>query len=150
MALKRRQMPSDAVSFIDINNRCYHLLQKDSTNRLAYETMMLHAMLGNRLDNVSKIYKRYGKPFNEKIPDAFAEAFMLIIGMSKDHDMTGYAVSREVQDRFFQFFNIVNKHKGNNKSARDELFSQYSRTYLFYLLYYSPSTYNDKAAKKAY
>jgi len=148
MMIKRRQTPLNLPSKRNIEIRYAELLEKDSTNRTAYQSLQLYHLLNFKVGDFIKNFDKTGMKYGPN-PPVFEEAAILYIINTNAKDPENYNISNESQIRYQQFNDImVKKYKKNIKQAMPELSNRFYNSYLYHLTYHCPDQKHDTQEQK--
>jgi hypothetical protein len=112
------------------------LLEKNKTNKMAFEYLTAYYMFRLDLDSLVQNIGRLNDFDYSRIPRHYEEAILTYIYFTRKlPDLHGWAVSRETLQRFSGFVQTVNLNRNNPQTAYIELAKKYGDTYQFYYAY---------------
>lgn len=121
--------------FIEV--RLQELLKANDKNKRAYEYLMLYYLLDSRLESFMELYREVGKYFDKPV-DIYEEAILMYGKMKKIPAETLYSISPENVSRLQLFNQTVNQYQGNERLARNALYPQMGKSYIYYLRFVYP------------
>jgi hypothetical protein len=136
----RSMMLEKDFGFFDfeIEDLLSQLLEKNRKNRMAFEYLMAWYMLTKQLDKFVLNLERLDDFDYPTIPRAYEEAMLVYVHSKRQSlDLRGRRLNAESQQRFENFNQILNRHRGNVQAAYGELARGYLNSYFFYYVYSS-------------
>jgi hypothetical protein len=122
----------------EIEDLLSQLLEKNRKNRMAFEYLMAWYMLTKQLDKFVLNLERLDDFDYPTIPRAYEEAMLVYVHSKRQSlDLRGRRLNAESQQRFENFNQILNRHRGNVQAAYGELARGYLNSYFFYYVYSS-------------
>ncbi|MBL7111945.1 MAG: hypothetical protein ISS19_08395 [Bacteroidales bacterium] len=134
---KRSFIPAEKELSPFIYQRFQELLEANNENKLAYEYLMLYYLLDSQLDRFMELYKDAGNYFNKPV-DIYEEAILMYGEMYKIPVKSEYNISPAAIARFNDFNHILKQYEGNEKSARNFLYGEMGKSYMYYLRFVYP------------
>jgi len=135
---KRSFIPAERELNPSIDGRFRELLEANSNNKKAYEYLMLFYMLDAQLENFVRLYKDSGKHF-DKTPAIYEEALLMYAARTGQPLPADIRISAETQRRYNSFKQKLEQYKGKTRLARNALYAEYGKTYLYFLQFVYPN-----------
>jgi len=135
-SLCRFMLEKDVVSSEHpMEKRLSDLLEKNRTNKMAFEYLMVWYMLNKQLDRFIANLHRLDDFDYPYIPRHFEEAILTYnLVMKKETDLHGRRISQQSQERFKSFIQLAETF-GSREAAFNDLAKNYGDTYYFYYIY---------------
>lgn len=146
---KRSFIPAGKELSPLIDERFRELLEANENNRRAYEYLMLYYLLDSRLERFLEMYDRADRFFTAPV-DIFEEAVLMY---GELHDIPveeKYAISHATRARFEQFNQTLRQYEGKGRMARNVLYWEMGRTYMYYLHFVFPRVMKPEIIYPAY
>lgn len=134
---KRSFIPAGHELSPFIYQRYQELLDANSSNKTAYEYLMLYYLLDGDLESFIAHYKEVGNYFKQAL-DIYEEAILIYGAKNTIPDELKYTISPASLARYKDFNEILRQHEGDNKMARRVLYQLYGKSYLYYLQFVFP------------
>jgi hypothetical protein len=134
---KRSFIPAERELNPLIHRRFQELLEANSKNKSAYEYLMLYYLLDSQLESFMELYKDAGKYFN-KPALIYEEAILMYGAMTKTPVISQYNISPATVSRFNDFTQTLKQYAGNERLARNFLYREYGKSYMYYLQFLYP------------
>jgi hypothetical protein len=135
---KRSFIPVEGELNPLIDGRFRELLEANGNNKKAYESLMLFYLLDAQLENFLELYKNVGQYF-DKIPAVYEEALLMTEVRTGQPLPADIRISAETQNRYNRFMEKLEQYKGNTRLARNSLYAEYGKTYLYFLQFVYPN-----------
>jgi hypothetical protein len=135
---KRNFIPGERELNRTIEGRFLELIEANNNNKKAYEYLMLFYLIDNQMENFSELYKSAGLYF-DKMPGVYEEALLMFAGRSGKPLMPGIKISNETQSRYNSFMQQLENYKGKTRQARNNLYAEFGKTYLYFLQFVYPN-----------
>ncbi len=135
---KRGFIPKEKELNRSIEGRFIELLEANNQNKPAYESLMLFYLTTARLDEFVEKYKQVDLYF-EKVPAIYEEALLIYTQRTGKDLPVETNISNETQQRFKAFMNELEKYKGQTRMARNNLYADYGKSYLYFLKFVYPN-----------
>lgn len=141
IALYRKRQMSEAIIYSkDAQMNLYILSKASTTNRMAFDYLMISAMLENQVENFASCLTGM-KIFGYKnIPNIFFEGLMYL-SLYTDQmpvNLAEFSYDQNIISRFNAFRQNLSRLRYDKEKARKELSEKFGDTYWYYLLYRSP------------
>jgi hypothetical protein len=139
---RKNQVPAAIISKTAIDHNLYLLTGKTNYNKMAYDYLMISAMLDNNMEDFAvglSGLKFFGY---SHIPKLFFEGFIYYSLISEDCpiDIEEFTYDQTIINEFKAFQKDYLRLKGNPEEAKRYLFSRYGDTYWYYLKFPRPIT----------
>jgi hypothetical protein len=139
---RKNQVPAAIISKTAIDHNLYLLTGKTNYNKMAYDYLMISAMLDNNMKDFAvglSGLKFFGY---SHIPRLFFEGFIYYSLISEECpiDIEEFTYDQTIINEFKAFQKDYLRLKGNPEEARRYLFSRYGDTYWYYLKFPRPIT----------
>lgn len=135
---KRSFIPAESELNPTIDGRLRELLNANSNNKMAYEYLMLFYMLDGQLVNFTELYKNAGQYF-EKVPAIYEEALLMYSANTEQPLPADIRISIETKNRYNSFMQQLEQYKGKTRLARNTLYAEYGKTYMYFLKFVYPN-----------
>jgi hypothetical protein len=135
---KRSFIPAERELNRSIDGRFRELLEANSNNKKAYEYLMLFYMLDAQLENFLELYKNVGQYF-DKTPAIYEEALLMYAVRTGQPLPADIMISAETQRRYNSFMQKLERYKGKTRLARNALYAEYGKTYLYFFQFVYPN-----------
>lgn len=135
---KRSFIPAEKELNPAINGRLKELLLANSSNKKAYEFLMLFYLLNADSENFTSLYANSANYF-EKTPAVYEEALLAFSARTGQPLPENMIISTETQNRYNSFIQNLEQYKGKTRLARNALFADYGKTYLYFLQFVYPN-----------
>jgi hypothetical protein len=129
---KRSFIPAEHELSPFIIRRFQELLETNHNNKCAYEHLMLYYLLDSQLENFMKLYKDAGKYFNKPV-EIYEEAILMYGDQNNIPVQSLYKIRPATVARFNDFKRTLKLYEGKEKLAREVLYPQYGKSYMYYL-----------------
>jgi hypothetical protein len=131
---KRSFMPHNDTISGNITDRLVDLIAHNGNNKRAYEHLemcfLLNHQLGHFISNLE-----VSRKFYINIPQVYEQAILMYMSISKK--MLNYKISNETLNVYKDFIKTFREYK-NDKNLAKPMLSNYTNTYLYYVIYNSP------------
>jgi hypothetical protein len=134
---KRSYIPAEGELSPLISRRFQELLEANPENKRAYEHLMLYYLLDAQLDNFMELFKDSGKFFQEPV-EIYEEAILMYGEKNNKQVTTQYQISPVTLARYNNFKKALKEYGGNKKMARNVLYWEMGKSYLYYLHFVYP------------
>jgi hypothetical protein len=139
---RKNQVPAAIISKTAIDHNLYLLTGKTNYNKMAYDYLMVSAMLDNNMEDFAvglSGLKFFGY---SHIPRLYFEGFIYYSLLSEDCpiNLEEYTYDQSIIDEFKAFQKDYLRLKGNPEEAKRYLFTRYGDTYWYYLKFPRPIT----------
>jgi hypothetical protein len=134
---KRSFIPAQGELNPFISRRFQELLEANPENKRAYEHLMLYYLLDSQLDNFMELFKESGKFFQKPV-EIFEEALLMYADRNDIPVTTQYQISPVTLDRYNDFKKALKQYEGNKKMARNVLYWEMGKSYMYYLYFVFP------------
>lgn len=134
---KRSFIPAENELNRLIEGRFKELLNANSSNKKAFEYLMLFYLLDVQPEKFIDLYKNADKYF-DKMPDVYEEALLTFKNRTQQSLPPDIKISSESQKRFDSFMQELKKYKGKTRLARNNLYAEYGKTYMYFLKFVYP------------
>jgi hypothetical protein len=126
------------------------LISQHPENKMAFEYLMVDAMLIHDLTKVALNFKYLEKLGYKKIPIHIEEVLVLFNTLNKEHhvDLGKYQISRTTQEKFIAYSKLLMKYRQNHKEVQTEMYNKFGNTFWYYLQFVSPITTKSASFKK--
>ena len=135
---KRSFIPKEKELNRSIEGRLKELLEANKNNKLAYECLMLYYLTNAQLENFTTLLKDVNLYF-DKMPVVYEEALLMHAHRTENEYTIETKISKETQERFNGFINELEKYKGQTRMARNQLYAEYGKSYLYFLKFVYPN-----------
>ena len=135
---KRSFIPIESELNPSIEGRFRELLESNSNNKKAYEFLMLNYLLDARLEKFSGLFNQSGKYF-DKTPAIYEEALLVKATRTNQPLSADIHISAETEKRYNNFMQRLNEYKGKTRQARNDLYAEYGKTYMYFLQFVYPN-----------
>ncbi len=135
---KRSFIPAEGELNRTIDGRFQELLEANENNKKAFEYLMLYYLVDGQPDNFIELYKKAGKYF-EKTPDIYEEALLMFAKRTGKPLPFDIRISAETQNRYNSFVQQLEKYKGKTRQARNAMYADYGKTYMYFLQFVYPN-----------
>jgi hypothetical protein len=135
---KRSFIPAERELNPTIEGRLNELLEANSSNKKAYEFLMLYYLLDARLEKFTNLFNHSGNYF-DKTPAVYEEALLVHANRTGQPLPANIKISAETEKRYTNFLQRLNEYKGKTRQARNELYAEYGKTYLYFLQFVYPN-----------
>ncbi|HSO84946.1 MAG TPA: DUF6057 family protein [Draconibacterium sp.] len=135
---KRSFIPAERELNTSIEGRFRELLEANGSNKKAYEFLMLYYLLGNQPEKFTVLFNDCGKYF-EKIPAVYEEALLVQAARTGQPLPADIKVSAETEKRYNSFIQKLEQYRGKTRMARNALYAEYGKTYLYFLQFVYPN-----------
>jgi len=135
---KRSFIPAERELNTSIEGRFRELLEANGSNKKAYEFLMLYYLLGNQPEKFTVLFNDCGKYF-EKIPAVYEEALLVQAARTGQPLPADFKVSAETEKRYNSFIQKLEQYRGKTRMARNALYAEYGKTYLYFLQFVYPN-----------
>jgi len=135
---KRSYIPRERELNPSIDGRFRELLEANGKNKKAYEFLMLYYLANAKLEEFAELCKNVGMYF-DKTPAIYEEALLMYSASSGYQLPSEIKISAETQTRYNNFVQQLEKYKGKTRQARNELYMEYGKTYLYFLTFVYPN-----------
>jgi hypothetical protein len=137
---RKNQVPAAIISKTAIDHNLYLLTGKTNYNKMAYDYLMVSAMLDNNMEDFAvglSGLKFFGY---SHIPRLYFEGFIYYSLLSEDCpiNLEEYTYDQSIIDEFKAFQKDYLRLKGNPEEAKRYLFTRYGDTYWYYLKFPRP------------
>jgi len=119
------------------------LLEKNSSNRMAFEYMMAFYLLTGQTDKITANIGRLRALGYTKLPRHYEEAIVIYMGSGRRQmDLYGWELSAETIERAKSADAIYRSHggKSNKQRAAEALAANFGDSYIFYYIFDAPKT----------
>ena len=134
---KRSLIPSEKELSPFIEVRFRELLEANKGNKLAYEYLMLYYLLDSRLEDFLELYRDSGRYFSRPV-DIYEEALLMYGDMNELPVSQEFSITPATLSRFNDFKRTLEEYGGDKKMARNVLYWQMGKTYMYYLHFVFP------------
>jgi hypothetical protein len=143
---KRKNMPTGVIIGNDKEFKLLTLLEKNPTNKMAFEYLEAYYLMNNQLGDFAERIKTLQNFGYRKTPIIFQEGLMLYLLQSNSHDeiLRNMKFKKSLLSDFKNFNQILMQNKGNRPAAQAILRNFYKETYWYYALYDNPSITKNK------
>ena len=135
---KRSFIPAPKELNTAIDGRFRELLEANCKNKKAYEYLMLFYLLKDEHDNFDELFKKSGEYF-QTTPVIYEEALLMHASRNGTPLPPEINISNETQNRFNGFMQKVDQFKGKTRLARNTLYAEYGKTYMYFLQFVYPN-----------
>ena len=135
---KRSYIPAERELNPTIEGRLNELLESNSSNKKAYEFLMLYYLLDARLEKFTELFNDSEKYF-DKTPAIYEEALIIQATRTGQPLSVDIKISTETEKRYTNFLQSLTEYKGKTRQARNELYAEYGKTYLYFLQFVYPN-----------
>jgi len=137
---RKNQVPAAIISKTAIDHNLYLLTGKSNYNKMAYDYLMISAMLDNNMEDFAvglSGLKFFGY---SNIPRLYFEGFIYYSLLSEDCpiNLEEYTYDQSIINEFKAFQKNYLRLKGNPEEAKRYLFTRYGDTYWYYLKFPRP------------
>lgn len=135
------EQPANFINVSNIGPNLQYLLEKEPTNKMAFEYLMCDLLLSNHLEKFIQNLSFFSAFHYFRMPEIFNEALLIYkLGIGeKTFKAKGLSVDEGTEQRFARYYTLF---KENNITALQQEFGQ---TYWYYLNFISP--YGNKVIK---
>jgi hypothetical protein len=137
LGLKRSFLPPEGELHPSVEERFKQLLNANPANKAAYEHLMLYYLAGGELEKFIEFLKVVENYFNEPVP-VYEEALLMHGDKTKTDVIDNYKISKAVLNRYNDFRQKQAKFNGNKKLARNALYKEFGKTYMYYFEFVLP------------
>jgi hypothetical protein len=120
-----------------IEIRFQQLLEANPKNKTAYEFLMLYYLLNEQIENFLNLYANVVKYFDQPVA-VYEEAILLYCAANNIQVEQQYKISDESLKRFQNFTEKLKQFGNNEKLARNSLYREFGKTYLYWLQFVYP------------
>jgi hypothetical protein len=135
---KRSFIPTERELNRTIDGRFHELLEANSKNKKAYDYLMLFYLLDAQPENFTELYKNAGRYF-DKTPAVYEEALLMYAARNGHPLPDEIKISKETQIRYNSFMQQLEQYKGKTRQARNNLYAEFGKTYLYFLQFVYPN-----------
>ncbi len=135
---KRSFIPAACELNHTIEGRFKELLEANSNNKKAYESLMLYYLANAKLENFIDLFKYAGNYF-AKTPPVFEEGLLMYTDRTGKTLPSEIKISTETQKRYNSFMQQLEKYKGKTRLARNSLYPEFGKTYMYFLKFVYPN-----------
>lgn len=135
---KRSFMPVEKELNPAIDGRLKELLAANCSNKKAFEYLMLFYLLNADSVNFTTIFPGSADYF-EKTPVVYEEALLAFSARTGQPLPENFKISTETQIRYNSFIQKLEQYKGKTRLARNALYAEYGKTYLYFLQFVYPN-----------
>jgi hypothetical protein len=135
---KRNFIPEEKELNRSIEGRLKELLEADKNNKKAFECLMLYYLLDAQLEEFAEGIKNVDLYF-EKIPAIYEEALLMQAQRTRIKLPNEIKISKETKIRYQGFMSELKKYKGQTRMARNNLYAEYGKSYLYFLKFVYPN-----------
>jgi hypothetical protein len=135
---KRSFIPVEKELNTTIDGRFRELLDANDSNKVAYEYIMLYYLANAQLEKFEVLFNDASRYF-DKTPDIYEEALLMHSARSGKTLPPNVMISRETQNRYNNFMKELEKYQGKTRLARNVLYAEYGKTYLYFLKFVYPN-----------
>jgi len=115
---------------------CQWLLEKNPTNRMAFEYLMASYLIEGQLKEFASWIQKCRQFGYKRMPRHFEEgALVYAVATKKDFYLGGYTPSNEIRRRLEDFGKIMQRYHGNARAAYSEMAKRHAGSYFFYNTY---------------
>ena len=134
---KRSFIPVEKELNTTIEGRLIELIEANARNKKAYEYLMLYYLADAQLEKFAVLFNDVGRYF-EKTPGVYEEGLLMYSARKGNPLPTNLTVSTETQNRYNNFMKELEKYAGKTRKARNTLYAEYGKTYLYFLKFVYP------------
>jgi tetratricopeptide (TPR) repeat protein len=120
-----------------IDERFRELLEANDGNKRAYEDLMLYYLMDAQLERFVELYEKAGKYFRKPV-DVYEEAILIYGKMKHIPVEEKFHISPATMDRYNKFNRILDQYGEDEKLARNVLYWEMGKTYMYYLRFLYP------------
>lgn len=135
---KRNFTPAEQELNPTIDGRFREMLAANSSNKKAFEYLALFYLLKADQENFLALAKNTGNYF-ENTPTIYEEAILMFTAVTGQPMPANLKISAESQNRYNSFVQKLEQYKGQTRLARNALYSEYGKTYLYFLQFVYPN-----------
>ncbi len=135
---KRSLIPAACELNHTIEGRFKELLEANSNNKKAYESLMLYYLADAKLENFVELFMNAENYF-EKTPSVFEEGLLMYTDRTGKTLPSEIKISAETQKRYNSFMQQLEKYKGKTRLARNSLYAEFGKTYMYFLKFVYPN-----------
>lgn len=135
---KRSSIPAERELNPTIEGRFRELLESNNSNKKAYEFLMLYYLLDAQLEKFAELFNNSGKYF-DKTPAVYEEALLVHATRTGQPLSADISISAETEIRYKGFVQKLEQYKGKTRLARNSLYAEYGKTYLYFLQFVYPN-----------
>lgn len=135
---KRSFIPVEKELNTTIEGRFSELLDANNSNKVAYEYIMLYYLANAQLEKFEVLFNDASRYF-DKTPDIYEEALLMHSARSGKTHPSNVIISGETQNRYNNFIKELEKYRGKTRLARNALYAEYGKTYLYFLKFVYPN-----------
>lgn len=135
---KRSYIPAERELNPTIEGRFRELLESNSSNKKAYEFLMLYYLISYQPEKFTVLFNDCGKYF-DKTPAVYEEALLLHAARTGQPLPANISISAETENRYKSFIQKLEQYKEKTRMARNALYGQYGKTYLYFLQFVYPN-----------
>jgi hypothetical protein len=144
---RRAQLPKAIVSYKSVGQNLYLLAHTSSTNKMAYDYLVISTLLDNEIDNFASCLTGLKVFGYHSIPRLYLEGLLYYSLYSNQIpiDMKEFTFDRDVVNLFGEFRREYSSVKDNPVEAKKKLRAKYGNTYWYYILFQSPITNEERS-----
>lgn len=135
---KRSFVPIESELNPSIEGRFRELLEANNSNKKAFEFLMLYYLLDAQLEKFTDLFNNRGN-FFDKIPAVYEEALLVQATRTGQPLSSEIHISAETEKRYTSFTQKLEQYKGKSRQARNELYAEYGKTYLYFMQFVYPN-----------
>jgi hypothetical protein len=120
-----------------VETRFHQLLEANPKNKTAFEFLMLFYLLDEQIENFLNLYAGVEKYFDQPVA-VYEEAILLYCAANNIQVEQQFKVSGESLKRFHDFTDKLKQFGNNEKLARNSLYREFGKTYLYWLQFVYP------------
>ena len=131
----RSLMPTtDRVAGADTRAALHHTLAEHPENRMAFEYLMLDALLNHRPDRVVENLPRFRRLAYDRLPRHLQEAILHHLQRTRQRriNLYGHTIDRTTVQRYQVFLKRLARHKDDAQAAWDALAEDFGATFWFF------------------
>jgi len=135
---KRSFIPSEYELNPSIDGRLRELLAANGNNKKVFEFLMLFYLVNADAENFSAMVVNAPDYFS-KTPAVYEEALLMFSARTGQPIRENIKISDETQNRYNSFVQKLEQFKGKTRLARNALYAEYGKTYLYFLQFVYPN-----------
>jgi hypothetical protein len=135
---KRSYIPAERELNPSIEGRFRELLESNSSNKKAYEFLMLYYLISYQPEKFTVLLNDCGKYF-DKTPAVYEEALLVQAARTGQPLPANISISAETENRYKSFIQKLEQYKEKTRMARNALYGEYGKTYLYFLQFVYPN-----------
>ncbi len=135
---KRSFIPSECELNPSIDGRFREMLAANSNNKMAFELLMLFYLVNADAENFSAMVVNAPDYFSQT-PAVYEEALLMFSARTGQLIPENMIISDETQNRYNSFVQKLEQYKGKTRLARNALYAEYGKTYLYFLQFIYPN-----------